>query len=327
LSATSRIYSWKGSFLDAGSYTVRVTANTPSNYYKRSDIAVSDKTPFVSLFTTSSPSSGSYGIIDTTYGSITGYYGSIYLSGISKPGVAYSVERAPADSVGNVAGVYAAVTPLSRVSGTQESLGSGDLTADILGNLPVSTVYDRSLKDGENYKYRVVATKEGRTQTREASNFVTIDSREYFRTSISFSNPTNGLAADGTTVISRKYTVSISYAIRGALKEGDALVVYYVKGNGISAQSGPYGELVKFTVGDLEKTSGGYPAIEPKDVAISKLTTGSSPDNAAYVQVYIEYADGRPRENITNNYLQTGGGVSSKSSYGSPSVWYGALAY
>jgi hypothetical protein len=316
LSSTSRIYSWPENFQVDGIYTVQVSARALSRYYKTSDIGVSARNPFESLFTTTSITSGGGGITDTN-SRITDYYGSVSLSGISRPGVTYTLERAPADSVGNVTGDYASFR-LSRNGNTQESVVSGDLTADILGNLPVSTVYDRSLdlRDGESYKYRVIATKGDRTQRREAANFITIDSRDYFWVNVSINNPTPGTNTQA-------YEVSIPYVIKDALKVGDAVVVYYVKGNPANLyQTGPYEEFVRFTKEDLDRSGG----VTPKTVTIAKLTSAPA-DNYAFVQAYVEYADGRPRRDLAQSNLTVAGGTPNSYTSGGSTIWYYQLNY
>jgi hypothetical protein len=285
LSSTSRKYDWREANQFDGAYTVQVVANPPSDYYKSSDIGVSEKVSFESLFSTSSIWSGGSYFSNTAGDAIANFTGSVSFSSSSpgKPGVTYSVERAPADSVGNVTGDYAAVT-LSDSNG--DNLAAGDLKADVLGNLRYTTVYDKTLEDGKSYKYRVKATKGDKTQIKELSSFVTIDSRDFFNTSISIGNPVSGTGKV-------TYDVDITYVLKGALKAGDSLVLYYVKGSGSSAQSGPYEELVRFTRDELEKSGG----VTPKSVIVPKATG----DTSAFVRAYVEYEDGRPRTSFTNN--------------------------
>jgi hypothetical protein len=296
LTLTSRVYSWPSSSQSDGKYTVGVTANAYT-YYKDSAEVISAEVAFESLFRTGAYISVSNSYSPSISGGIANLRTSFSFYSISKPDVTYSVERAPADSVGTVTGDYAAV-PLSYSAG--DNLAAADLKADVLGNLGVSNVYDKTVVDGSSYKYRVKATKGDKTQTKEVNSFITIDSRENFSTSIRIAP---GVTGTGKVT----YEVSINYALKGALKDGDSLVLYYAKGNNIQPQNGPYEELVRFTAAELEKS-----VVTPEDGVVPKA--GS--DNTAYVQVYVEYApaSGRPRKEITNS-LQTGGGVSSRDRY------------
>jgi hypothetical protein len=119
---------------------------------------------------------------------------------IAKAGVTCSVERAAVDAAGN-AGTYAAVT-LSASPSTATALPTGALTADVLGNLPVtaiSTVYDRGLPAaGGKYKYRIKAVKGSVTQAKEISTTVTADPRSYATGYISIGTPSGTGTDPGT---------------------------------------------------------------------------------------------------------------------------------
>ncbi|MDR2053785.1 MAG: hypothetical protein LBP80_10255 [Treponema sp.] len=311
----STVY-WGSSSQNEGEYTARVTATDPNSYFTASDPAVSAAEKYEALFgayDSVSASSSAAGII--TDGALTNFYASISLSSITvKPGVTYTVERAPLNAGVAKDADYVPVTLLSKTGPTATALAGGDLTVDILGNLPLTTVYDRTLPitPGE-YKYRIKAAKSGITRTKEASSPTTVDPRQAISAppSLVFAAPT------GTTTKTYKVTPSAAVTPKGALQAGDKVVVYYIKGDasGDLYETGPYAAKIEFTKDELEAAALG------KDLDIPK----ADGDTAAYVQAYLVAADGT---RVTAIGISTGGGVTGSGNYYNPSnVTYYTLDY
>jgi hypothetical protein len=266
-----------------------------------------------------------------TASTITGYVAQISLSSIAKPGVTYSVERASVDSLGVVdTDTYVAIT-LSKDSGTDTPLADGALTPDILGNLPLSYVYDRTipLTDGAKYSYRVKAVKGADTQYKTASSQATVNVKTYIQGNIFVASKT--VSASNSI-----YAITPSLTYKGALQTGDKLVLYWLTSNNSSAyQTGPYLEAnkVEFTKDNLEAAS-----IVAKNITIPT----ASLESYVFVQAYLVYADGTTQNvsqyssyNLSfswenaNAYGYTGG-ISSVSGYSSSSgtyLYYAKLDY
>jgi hypothetical protein len=318
---TSATLNWTSYNQTDGEYAAYVQAvdlysSGGSSYFKESDFAVSAGQKFEALF---GGGGGPYASIQSpitdTNSNITGFAAYISFGG-AKPGVTYTVDRAPADAAGN-AGTYAAVSVYKNTADTT-ALTAADLTADVLGNLPNSTVYDKSLPAAAGkYKYRIKAVKGTVTQTKEIHSAVTVDPRSYAGSlSISLGAATAGAG----TPPPQTYAVTPGLAYKGALQAGDRLVIYYVKGSSSNLyETGPYIQGIEFSKAELEAA-----AVVAKDLVIPK-TDG---DSYAYAQAYIVFADGRAPRNLSS---ASGGGVSSTGSYqangGYDNIYYAALDY
>jgi hypothetical protein len=331
---TSATIGWGLSDQTDGEYTARVTTTQdPSGYdsntyFKDSDIAVSATGQrFEALFyvddygSTSLPSinnSSATAFLGTGDNSdrIAGFYATISFSSFrAKPGVIYSLERATVDAATGNDGTYDEVT-LSTTGATATALPTGALTADVLGNLPVtamSPVYDRGLPaTAGKYQYRIKAVKGSVTQTKEISTTVTASTYSAISSS-SISIAT----ATGTDT--KTYAVTPALSPKGALQAGDKLVFYYVKGASGVYETGPYTKSIEFTKADLEATT-----VTAKNLVITKGTD----DDAAYVQAYIEFADGSKRSVSSN--ITVSGGVSGTTYYtdgSGNSIYYATLEY
>jgi hypothetical protein len=292
LGETKASFNWTSQ--TEGEYTARVTAYIPgsSPYFKNSDYAASAKQKYEALFDSSSGypyASGPQPI--TTNGTLTGFSVQISFNNSAKPSVTYAVERTPVDAAGN-AGTYAAVSTLYASATGTTALTAADLTADVLGLLKYSSVYDKSLPaTAGKYKYRVKATKGTVTQTKEISSTVTVDPRNYtYVSSISIG------AATGTNPKTYAVTPSVSY--KDALQTGDKLVIYYAKGAYGVYQTGPYTKGIEFSKDELE-------AATAKELKIPKIAS----DNYAYMKAYLEFADGSCE--LVSGYSISGGGLDS----------------
>jgi hypothetical protein len=253
--------------------------------------------------------------ITNTAGTLTGLAVPIVFSGTGKPDVAYTVERATVDAAGN-AGDYDKVSVYKDVSSTGTT---GDLTADILGNLPYSLVYDKILPaTGGKYKYRIKATKGTLTQTKEISyglgvDVVTVDPLNYVDV---MTIEIVLVDAEGTD---KKYNITPKLTYKGVLQANDKLVIYYVKGSDTDIyKNGPYkkAQSISFSKTELEAATG-------KDLSIPK----AEGDEYAYVQAYFEFADGRERKNVTVS--SSGDGIAFINSYngGGSQIYYAKLKY
>jgi hypothetical protein len=100
------------------------------------------------------------------------------------------------------------------------------------------------------------------------------------------------------------YSVTPSFGYKGILGAADKLVVYYMTGS--SPSQGPYAAALSFTKAELEAAT-----VTPKTLTIFKATSAY---NSAYVQAWLEFADGT-KENVSSIY---GDGVTSDSSYQGP---------
>ncbi|GAB6391272.1 MAG: hypothetical protein MdMp014T_0645 [Treponematales bacterium] len=274
-----------------GKYTARAYA-TGNGYFTQSDTAVSAATAFESLFATSwgGPNSATP-IIDAT-NTLTGYYTTFTLSGVGKNGAAYSVERAPVDEAGN-AGTYAAVT-LSKSSNTASAPTAAELTADFLGNLPISTVYDRGVpKTPGAYKYRLAATKSGKTQYLPQSGTVPVNPRSLVINSLPLSVGAQNNATAGHT----KYAVTPGITFKDALQTGDEVVVYWIKGGSSAGTTGPWLEANKVT---FTKAN-----IEAGTVQTIDITDATYPGDYIFVRAYL-VVDGERSTNLSGNFTGSG---------------------
>jgi hypothetical protein len=314
---TSVSFEWGSYYQSDGEYVASVQAVDLSygSYFKESDYAVSAGQRFENLFgSTSSPAADVDAQITNTTNTITGFATRINFSS-AKPEVTYTVERAPVDVAGN-AGTYAAVSVYKNTSATA-ALGTADLTADVLGNLPNSTVYDKSVPvAGGKFKYRIKATKGTVTKTKEIYDVVTIDPRNYANLSITMGAPT---AATGN---STTYSVTPSI-FKGALQADDKLVIYYVKGSSsYGYQNGPYVKGLEFSKTELEAAT-----VTSKTLTIPGPTIANG---YVFVQAYIEPAGGTVRQNV-NPWSYSDAGVSSSNSYYQSSIndyiYYAELNY
>jgi hypothetical protein len=313
---TKASIAWSSSSQTEGEYAAQVTANAYSTYFKNSDGAVSAARKHEHLFGSGNPSvSGPMAIIDESK-TLKGFYATITLNGIAKPEVTYSVERAPVNEAGN-AGTYAAVGALYTSAASDAAvLTAANLTADVLGNLKYSTVYDKSLPAASGkYKYRVKAVKGDVTQTKEISSSVTVDPHSQ----LSGSSISITVVTTDSTTGAKTYAVTPSLTPKGALQTGDKLVIYYVKSASSDDvyKTGPYTQGVEFSKDGLEAAS------VTENLVIPKATD----DAYAYVQAYFVFADGS-RQNVTQ-YISETGGVSNVSNYSvdSDQIYYATLNY
>jgi hypothetical protein len=283
-----------GFSLQDGNYEARVYARSGGNYFEDGPVAASAKQKFEALFGNRSLSAGINSYHTDTNGVIDRLYVYLDISGIGKPGVGYTFQRAEADELGNVVGTYAGISVYQNAGDTTALT----LTADILGNLQ-NPVYDNSLPavHGKSYKYRIIATKGSATQEREFSNSVKVDLRDYAYLSVNITGPTQS----GTTPnFMQTYSVTPSLSgVKNALQTGDKLVFYYVKGTNSwysnIYQNGPYTKSIEFSKAELE-------AGTAKDLAIPKV---DGTDTDAYVVVRLEYADGSWGR-LANDYPSAG---------------------
>jgi hypothetical protein len=286
-----------------GNYTARAYAYDGNSYFANSDTAVSAAEAFESLFATSwSGPSSAAPIIDAT-NTLTGYYTTFTLSGVGKNGAVYSVERAPVDEAGN-AGTYAAVT-LSKSSGSASAPTAAELTADFLGNLPISTVslYDRGVpKTPGAYKYRLKATKSGKTQYLEQAYTVTVNPRSLVSSWLSLSVGAQNNATTGHT----KYAVTPSITCKDVLQTGDEVVVYFIAGTSSTiGANGPYQESNKL---EFSKTQ-----IEAATAQDLNVPHGSN--TYAYIRAYLVTAEGDRTDITSVSGLGVGSALSNGNGY------------
>jgi hypothetical protein len=224
-------------------------------------------------------------------------------------------------------GDYAAVT-LSKYPGSDTPLDAGDLTPDFLGNLPVSTVYDRTLPatDGAKYSYRVKAVKGTDTQYKTASSQPTVNAKTYIRGSISVAAK-GGVTPAPAAVGNTTYAITPEITYKDALQTGDKLVLYWVRGDYEIYRNGPYLETnkVEFTKAQLEAGT----------AQTLTVPANTNTGEYLYVQAYLVFADGT-RQNVQQyasfswNYSSWSytGGIAELDSYGSSTqVYYAKLDY
>jgi hypothetical protein len=205
-----------------------------------------------------------------------------------KPGVTYKVERAPADKNGVATAAYEAVEGYKGSADTAAKVTAAELTADVLGNLQVSQVFDRLPASVGNYRYKITATKGSATETREQAVKITAENLRSFAGLPSSISITIAAKDDITTAGTVSYNVTIpAVTPKGALQAGDKLVFYYAKG----LATGPYTEGLSFSAAELET-----PPTTPKKLSITK---GTSDTNGAYVKAKLVFADGRTPWDVT----------------------------
>jgi hypothetical protein len=281
----------------AGAYTARVTARWSGGYYTDSDTVASLAVQYDPLFGNSDLSASLFSPITDATNTITGYIAQISFSG--KPGVAYTVARATADALGNTTGAYTPVTLSKGTAANAPAVSAADLTADFLGNMPVSYVYDRTLPETAGYyKYQVTATKGAASQKKE--RLVGVDPHDYISGQISVaSKVTNGSNSE--------FSVTPSLYYKNALQTGDQFVLYYVSSssNQNIYQTGPYTATasITFTKAELEAAT-----IQSKKITVPAANT------YVFVQAYIEFANGT-RENVPSSGWNYSGGISTISGY------------
>jgi hypothetical protein len=275
-----------GFSLQDGNYEARVYARSSgNNYFERGPTVASAKQKFEALFGNNGGiNHASINSYDSNTNGISLFYVYINIaSGTGKPGVLYTFQRAEADELGNV-GEYADIS-VYGASGSTVKLGTDDLTADVLGNLQYSQVWDNSLPatHGKSYKYRMVAKKGDATQEREYGGSVDVDLRNYAIVNVNIGQVASAGVSPNLT---QTYSVTSSVTVKNTLQTGDKLVFYYVKGqdsDGI-AQKGPYAKIIEFSKAELEAA---IPS--SKNLVIPKL---DGTDTEAYVVIRLEYADG-----------------------------------
>lgn len=283
--ATTASIDWSSQ--DEGAYTARVYGINPSgSYYQNSDTKISDPQTYEALFSGNWYSSP-YSSNNTSGSTITAY---AYLDADDIPGkagVSYSFERAPVDAAGNI-GDWAGITvyPNSTTTAGEVAISAAaPLVADVLGNSPINSyLYDRGVSLGR-YKYRIKAVKGSQTEYREASSTTTISISSYYI------QGTISVAAGTAVTNGKQFTVTPTLTYKGALPEGAKLVFYGVKGGSSSYNTGPYVKIGEFSKAELEAAS-----IQPKNLAITSTSTGTS----YFMHARIEYADGTTPTNISD---------------------------
>ncbi|MDR0554558.1 MAG: hypothetical protein LBG76_07160 [Treponema sp.] len=273
--------------IQESSYTVKVTGKAGSDgYFKASDEVSAAKT-YTALFSTSATISG-YAEAVTSNAVITGAAVRVSFSG-QKTGVTYSYERA----LLNADGLEGAWTAISLKA---ESAGDTALPGpDALGNLPAYG-YDQNVPSGA-YKYRIKAEKAGQSPQYKTSSTVTVDKTAFINGYISMNSPVT--SGSLTT-----YAVAPYFSqIKGALAEGDKLVIYW----STTSRSSDYNNKIEFTKAELEAAT-----VQPKNLSVN---VNSSAYNR-YAQAYIETAAGE-RRNVSDSgfYWSSGGGNYSPQNY------------
>ncbi|MDR1219015.1 MAG: hypothetical protein LBK73_05330 [Treponema sp.] len=308
---TTGEYAWPLTQQSSGTYTAwaQTGGNDDFNPFYTASKLISAEEKFESLFGTNF--SLNLQVDDPVVGeganaSTAIYYSaSISLNNL-KPGVAYSVERAPANKQRYATGDYAAVTLSKPADNGYIAATAGDLTTDHLGNLKVS-LYDRTLPaETGYYVYRVKAVKGDATQYKSKDGyFLSVDPQEIAAQTIRISVGAKNTATAGVT----NYAVTPSIYYKNILPSDGKLVIYWVKGNSYdnSYQSGKYNDKIEFTKAELEAAT-----VTPKTISVPDAATSDLTYYSVYAQAYVEFADG-VRKNISNwNY---GGGLSNTNSY------------
>ncbi|MDR2445873.1 MAG: hypothetical protein LBD58_01065 [Treponema sp.] len=281
---TTGVYNWTPDKQISGTYTGRaLTQNAePETFYTSSKTIESAEKVFESLFGTDFSIDGWVDYVVTGTGAtvttVVNYSAAISLSGL-KPGVTYSVERAPANKLGYATGDYATVTLSKLVNADYTAATADDLTPDHLGN--VGNFYDRTLPaEAGFYVYRIKAVKGGTTQYRPKDGvLLSVDPKQYVSNIVEISVAAKDVAAAGVT----KYAVTPSLDYKNILPDGSKLVIYWVKGDYSSYQYGKYSNTIEFSKAELEAAT-----VAPKSIDVPDAGTGSY----VYAQAYLEFADG-----------------------------------
>jgi hypothetical protein len=316
--------SWNFSSQETGDYTAVVTVQPPSGntYFKESTRVASAKESFESLFIANpsvTVSTSSYS--ENASGTLDSILARIEVGSKIKTGVTFTVKRAPVDAAGNVG----SFEPAALVIPWGNSYIYGTFDTDPLGYVK-NTVYDKLPVAVREYKYQITATKEvtgakAKTQTVKLDSIVKTDPRNLAARALGF----DSIRIASPSIINNIKTYSVqprTLDFKGALQSGDKLVFYYTTDNPSSA----YTKSIEFSKEQLEVAS---PV--PQNLQIPAAFLSST----IYVQVYLEFADGRERVNVVNyslhqNYSGSGsdtGGVDVKNSYwdGTDNIYYARL--
>ncbi|MDR1074517.1 MAG: hypothetical protein LBL45_12760 [Treponema sp.] len=319
LQTTGSEYEWPLNQQSSGTYTAwaQTGGNDGFNPFYTASKRISAEEKFESLFGTNfslNPQVNDTVVGEGANASTAIYYSaSIPLNNNLKPGVTYSVERAPANKQRYATGDYAAVTLSKPADNGYTAATPGDLTTDHLGNLKVS-LSDRTLPATAGYYvYRVKAVKGDATQYKSKDGyFLSVDPQEIVAQTIRISVGTKDTATAGVT----NYAVTPSIYYKNILPSDGKLVIYWVKGDYTSYQSGKYSNKIEFTKAELEAAT-----VTSKTISVPDTATGDLTYYSVYAQAYVEFADG-VRNNIST---WNGNGVSNTSYYQDPN--YNSIRY
>ncbi|MDR2482348.1 MAG: hypothetical protein LBD08_01810 [Treponema sp.] len=308
ITGTSGEIDWDAANQLEGSYTVKVVGKLSENpsapaYYADSDIVPSAAQTFKKLFRSSdSLLTGSVKAIyneDST--AIAGYTIPITGNFTKKDGYEYILERAPVDAAGEP-GTYTPVT-VSKLEGTKL-----DGTIEALGQTPAfSTVYDRTVPSaGDKYVYRIKASKDGVDKyfPNPIGTSVSVNPRDFIGSSKSIS--IGGSSATGTGADRElRYTITPSaLTYKGALQEGDKLVVYWAKSDGVlDYENGIWLDTQKV---EFDKTALEASTPAGKPLVVPYTSTEATANVGVYVQAFLETASGK-KFLVVRNIGDTGG--------------------
>ncbi|MDR0707766.1 MAG: hypothetical protein LBF60_07820 [Treponema sp.] len=289
---TSGVYVWQPDEQIGGTYTgVTRTQNAePETFYTSSKYIGSEEKRFEPLFGANFYIyAGLNGVVPGTganAAAAVNYSASISLNDV-KPGVTYSVERAPANKLGYATGEYAPVTLSKQVNGDYTAAAADDLTPDHLGN--VGSFYDRTLPaEAGYYVYRVKAVKGDTTQYKPKNgSLLSVEPTQYASNIVHIRVAAKDAATAGVT----KYAVTPSLDYKNILPDGVKLVIYWVKGNYDSYRYGKYSNSIEFTKAELEAAT-----VAPKSIDVPDAGNGQN----VYAQAYLEAADGT-RKNLSSS--------------------------
>jgi len=211
-------------------------------------------------------------------------------------------------------GAYADVTLYSSSTGTDSSVISvTSVTTDIFSNPSrIIQLYDRLPVTETNYLYRLKATKGSQTEYKVSDDPIYINYSDLLEVA------TIELRKWSST--STRFTVATGINYRNLLKEGDKVVVYYIKERGIdSYKTGIFStdKSVTFTKADLDKA-------EEVGLVEKDLITGLSLDNDGtdetkywiYAQAWLEFANGKKKQVANSEWNPiTGGAIYGSASY------------
>jgi hypothetical protein len=285
-----------------GDLTVTINGSLGnSTYYQASDPYVLKKT-VAPLFSGDISITGFYIYTSTTSYAITKFGAKIDLDSITpKPGVTYTLERAK--QTNNPAANWVWTTPsLYSTASYSSSTLITDLTQDIFGNFPAfgvdsttggtstysSVVYDQNIPFDEAegiWTYRLKAERDGITDYRQVSREIDFWNLLLSSTGGEFEilMPEAGNYTDGTSRY--KFQPSFDPDYQNLLKDGDKVVIYWVRGGAFAYQYGAFSTAnsITFTKQDLT----GYTTYL-KEAKTLSVPRSSGTNTFLFVQIYLE---------------------------------------
>jgi len=308
-----------GSFVSdyTGDLTVTVYASLDwgSTYYESADPYVLKKS-VARLFGDSSPLplvEEQYTYKSNSGYSISGFGTAIRLYNdlvVLQPGVTYTLERAKQTNAPNANWAWTTPALYKRASGSSDTAINLTENIDIFGNIwsigqvpgdpeyVTDIVYDRGIPVEEGiWVYRIKAVRDGITDY-SITTETEFDFWEILKDSRWGEFDVNVSATYDATNTTYKIQPSLDRYYQNMLKEGDKLVVYYIRGNLAAAYFGPWttDKSVSFSKSDLSGAT-----ITSQSFSVPNASGAA---NSLFIQVYLE-SPNRENQNISFTHVTT----------------------